>query len=74
MQYVAKGPKFRQQNTKGTEQNCAGAGKIWGRTFGSFIKKGRKGAAFFVVKMALFLVENCNFPLIYSNFHYYFAV
>jgi hypothetical protein len=38
---VAKGPKFRPQNSKGALQKCV-AGKIGGRIFFKYAKKGAK--------------------------------
>jgi hypothetical protein len=35
---VAKGPKYRPKNKKGPKNLC-GAGKLWGETFGRFMKK-----------------------------------
>jgi hypothetical protein len=59
---VAKGPKFRPQNTKRAK------------------KRAEKGPNFFCTvvwfcsKTVIFLTENCNVPLIYSYFLYYFAL
>jgi hypothetical protein len=44
---VAKGPKFRPQNTKGAEKNCVGPGKSGAELLADLSKKGRKGAELF---------------------------
>jgi hypothetical protein len=44
---VAKGPKFRRQNTKVTEKNCKGPGKSRAELLAELSKKGRKGAELF---------------------------
>jgi hypothetical protein len=44
---VAKGPKFRPQNTKGAEKNGWGPGKSGAEFFADLSKKGRKEAEFF---------------------------
>jgi hypothetical protein len=44
---VAKGPKFRPQNTKGAEKNCVGAGKFGAEVLADLSKKGQKGAELF---------------------------
>jgi hypothetical protein len=44
---VAKGPKFRPQNTKGAEKNCVGPGKSATEFMADLSKKGRKGADLF---------------------------
>jgi hypothetical protein len=46
---VAKGPKFRPQNTKGAGKKCTGPGKSGAEISADFSKKGRKGAYDFVV-------------------------
>jgi hypothetical protein len=69
---VAKGPKFRPQNTKGAEKNCMGPGKSGAELLADLSKKGRKeaekGANFFVVwvctKTVTFLANTCNLPLV----------
>jgi hypothetical protein len=43
---VAKGPKFRPQNTKAAEKNTAGPGKSGAEFLSEFSKKGRNGAEF----------------------------
>jgi hypothetical protein len=45
---VAKGPKFRPQNTKGAEKNCVGPGKFGAEVLADLSKKGRKGAELFL--------------------------
>jgi hypothetical protein len=44
---VAKGPKFRLQNAKGTEKNCVGPGKSGAEFLADLSKKCRKGAELF---------------------------
>jgi hypothetical protein len=44
---VAKGPKFRPQNTKGAEKNCVGPGRFGAEVLADLSKKGRKGAELF---------------------------
>jgi hypothetical protein len=44
---VAKGPKFRPQNTKWAEKNCVGPGKFEAEFLADLSKKGRKGAELF---------------------------
>jgi hypothetical protein len=56
---VAKGPKFRPQNTKGAEKNCVGPEKSGAEFLPDLTKKGRKGADLFLMfKTAKFLTEN----------------
>jgi hypothetical protein len=45
---VAKGPKFRPQNTKGAEKNCVGPGNFGAEILADLSKKGRKGAELFL--------------------------
>jgi hypothetical protein len=75
---VAKGPKFRPQNTKGAEQI------VWGRVslgpdfWQNYQKRAEKGPNFFLVlfctKIVIFLAETYSFPLLYSIFTFYFAL
>jgi hypothetical protein len=44
---VAKGPKFRPQNTKGAEKNCVGPEKSGAEFLPDLTKKDRKGAELF---------------------------
>jgi hypothetical protein len=56
---VAKGPKFRPQNTKGAENNCVGPEGSGAEHLPDLSKKGRKGAELFLkFKTAKFLTEN----------------
>jgi hypothetical protein len=41
---VAKGPKFRPQNTKGAYKNCGGPGNSGAEFWANLARKGRKGA------------------------------
>jgi hypothetical protein len=69
---VAKGPKFRPQNTKKRKI-------VWGReNLGPnfcqiYQKRTEKRPNFFVVwfcsKIVIFLAENCNVPLIYIDIY-----
>jgi hypothetical protein len=61
---VAKGPKFRPQNTQGADKNCVVPGKFWAELLADLLKK---------EKTVIFLSENYNLPLICSSFFYYFA-
>jgi hypothetical protein len=74
---VAKGPKFRPQNTKGAEKNCVGLGKSGAEFLADLSKKGRKGPNFsavcFCTKTVIFR-RNCNFQLINPIFPYHFAL
>jgi hypothetical protein len=44
---VAKGPKFRQQNTQGVEKYCVGPVKSGAEFLADESKKGHKEATFF---------------------------
>jgi hypothetical protein len=75
---VAKGPKFRPQNTKGAEKNCVGPELVYVHHCKSnsldyeiaiFWQIYQKRA-----ETVIILAENCNFQLIYSIFLYYFAL
>jgi hypothetical protein len=62
---VAKGPKFRPQNTQGADKNCVVPGKFWAELLADLLKK---------EKTVIFLSENYNFPMIYSIFLYNIAL
>jgi lysine/ornithine N-monooxygenase len=53
---VAKGRKFRPQNTRGDEKKCVGPGKSAAEFLADLSKKGQSSA------------ENCNFILTQLNF------
>jgi hypothetical protein len=67
---VAKGTKFRPQNTKWAEKNCVGPGKFGAELLADLLKRAEKEPNFlqfgFALKTVIFLSENCSLPLIYS--------
>jgi hypothetical protein len=80
---LPRGRNFGRKTQKGPK-NCD-AGKIWGRIFGDFSKKGRKGAELFVVcfctKTVIFLQKILNFSsviflvdILKNCFIYYLAL
>jgi hypothetical protein len=65
---VAKGPKFRPQNTKGAEKNCVGPEKSGAEYLPDLSKKGRKGAELFSSLKQLNFLQKTDFSTALLNF------